>query len=135
MAKTHFKGNPTNTVADIPAVGSKIPDSTLVGMDMSEVKLSDYAGQWLLVNSFPSLDTGVCAASVREFNKRAANLENTVVLNVSKDLPLRRRVSVVLKASNVLTRLRHSAQTLVPTLVLNWQIHRWQACLAAAWSW
>ena len=87
MAKTHFKGNPTNTVADIPAVGSKIPDSTLVGMDMSEVKLSDYAGQWLLVNSFPSLDTGVCAASVREFNERAANLENTVVLNVSKDLP------------------------------------------------
>ncbi len=87
MAKTHFKGNPTNTVADIPAVGTKIPDATLVGIDMSEVKLSDYAGQWLLVNSFPSLDTGVCAASVREFNERAANLENTVVLNVSKDLP------------------------------------------------
>ena len=67
MAKTHFKGNPTNTVADIPAVGSKIPDSTLVGMDMSEVKLSDYAGQWLLI-TFPVPGHGVCAASVNSTN-------------------------------------------------------------------
>lgn len=87
MATTHFQGNPVNTVADIPAVGSKAPDFTLVGTDLSEVHLSDFAGKWVLLNIFPSLDTGVCAASVREFNERAANLDNTVVLNVSMDLP------------------------------------------------
>lgn len=54
---------------------------------MSEISLADYKGQWVLLNIFPSLDTGVCAASVREFNERAANLDNTVVLNVSMDLP------------------------------------------------
>src|SRR5699024_6273305 len=59
-----------------------------VGTDMSEVKLSDFAGQWVLLNIFPSLATGVCAASVREFNERAANLSNTVELNVSRDLPI-----------------------------------------------
>ena len=87
MVTTQFQGNTVNTTADIPAVGSKAPDFTLVGTDMSEVKLSDFAGQWVLLNIFPSLDTGVCAASVREFNERAANLSNTVVLNVSMDLP------------------------------------------------
>lgn len=88
MTITNFQGNPVHTVAEIPAVGSKAPDFTLVGTDMSEVNLSDYSGQWVLLNIFPSLDTGVCAASVREFNERAANLsDNTVVLNVSMDLP------------------------------------------------
>lgn len=87
MVTTQFQGNTVNTTADIPAVGSKAPDFTLVGTDMTEVKLSDFAGQWVLLNIFPSLDTGVCAASVREFNARAANLSNTVVLNVSMDLP------------------------------------------------
>lgn len=87
MVKTQFKGQSVNTVGDIPAVGSKAPDFTLVGTDMSEISLSDYAGQWVLLNIFPSLDTGVCAASVREFNERAANYDNTVVLNVSMDLP------------------------------------------------
>lgn len=87
MAKTHLEGNPVQTVDDIPAVGSKIPEFTLVGTDLSEVKHSDYEGQWLLLNIFPSVDTGVCAASVREFNERATHLDNTIVLNVSKDLP------------------------------------------------
>lgn len=87
MAKTHLKGTPVNTISDIPAVGSKIPDFTLVAPDLSEVTQADFEGQWLLLNIFPSLDTGVCAASVREFNKRATDLDNTVVLNVSKDLP------------------------------------------------
>lgn len=87
MATTHFQGNPATTVADLPAVGSKAPDFTLVTTDLSEVSLSDYAGQWVLLNVFPSIDTGVCAASVREFNERAAGLDNTVVLNVSQDLP------------------------------------------------
>jgi len=87
MVTTQFKGNAANTVGDIPAVGSQAPDFTLVSTDLSEISLSDYTGQWLLLNIFPSLDTGVCAASVREFNERAANLDNTVVLNVSMDLP------------------------------------------------
>lgn len=87
MATTKFQGNSVNTVADIPTAGSKAPDFTLVGTDLSEIKLSDYAGKWVLLNIFPSLDTGVCAASVREFNERGANLDNTVVLNVSMDLP------------------------------------------------
>lgn len=87
MTTTKFQGNTVNTVGDIPSVGSKAPDFTLVGTDLSEVKLSDYAGKWVLLNIFPSLDTGVCAASVREFNERGAQLDNTVVLNVSMDLP------------------------------------------------
>src|SRR5699024_393048 len=90
MVTTQFQGNTVNTTADIPAVGSKAPDFTLVGTDMSEVKLSDFAGQWVLLNIFPSLDPGVCAASVREFNDRAANLSNTVVLKVSMHLPFGR---------------------------------------------
>lgn len=87
MVTTQFKGQPASTVGDIPAVGSKAPDFTLVGTDMSDISLGDYQGQAVLLNIFPSLDTGVCAASVRKFNERAANLENTVVLNVSMDLP------------------------------------------------
>ena len=87
MATTQFKGKSVNTVGDIPSVGTQAPDFTLVSTDMSEISLDNYKGQWLLLNIFPSLDTGVCAASVREFNKRAANLDNTVVLNVSMDLP------------------------------------------------
>lgn len=87
MATTNFKGNSVNTVGAIPTVGSKAPDFTLVSSDLSEIKLSDYAGKWVLLNIFPSLDTGVCAASVREFNEHGANLDNTVVLNVSMDLP------------------------------------------------
>jgi thiol peroxidase len=87
MVTTQFKGNTVTTAGKLPTVGSQAPDFTLVSTDMSEISLSDYQGQWVLLNIFPSLDTGVCAASVREFNKRAAELDNTVVLNVSMDLP------------------------------------------------
>jgi len=87
MVTTQFKGNTVTTAGELPAIGSQAPDFTLVSTDMSEISLSDYQGQWVLLNIFPSLDTGVCAASVREFNKRAADLDNTVVLNVSMDLP------------------------------------------------
>ena len=63
------------------------PDFKLVKTDMSEVSLSDYKGKSVILNIFPSVDTGVCAASVRKFNEEAAALDNTVVLCVSKDLP------------------------------------------------
>lgn len=87
MANIKFKGSDVKTLGDLPVVGSKAPDFTLVKNDLSEVKLSDYKGKNLILNIFPSLDTGVCAASVRRFNKDATSLSNTVVLAVSADLP------------------------------------------------
>jgi len=87
MANITLKGNPIKTVGDLPAVGSKIPDFTLVKSDLSRVSLSDFSGSKLVLNVFPSLDTGVCAASVRRFNQEAGDLENTKVLCISRDLP------------------------------------------------
>lgn len=86
MATTNFKGNPINLNGNLPAVGTKAPDFTLVKGDLSEVKLSDFAGKKLIINIFPSIDTGVCAASVRNFNKVASE-KGITVLCVSKDLP------------------------------------------------
>ncbi|WP_080796894.1 thiol peroxidase [Corynebacterium pacaense] len=88
MATTHFKGTETATVGEIPTVGEKLPDFLLVGSDLAEISLADFSGRRLLLNIFPSVDTGVCATSVRNFNERAAGLENTTVLCVSKDLPM-----------------------------------------------
>lgn len=87
MAQTKFDGNVVNTVGDLPTTGEKAPDFTLTGVELNEVKLSDYAGRKLVLNIFPSLDTDVCAASVRKFNKEASELDNTTVLCVSADLP------------------------------------------------
>lgn len=87
MANITLGGNATTTNGTIPQKGDKLKDFTLVNPDMKDVTLSDYAGKNLVLNIFPSVDTGVCAASVREFNKRAAAANNTVVLNISKDLP------------------------------------------------
>jgi thiol peroxidase len=87
MAKITLKGNAINTVGELPKVGSKAPDFKLVKTDLSEGSLSDYKGQRLVLNIFPSLDTGTCAASVRHFNAEASKLENTTVLCISKDLP------------------------------------------------
>ncbi len=87
MAEVTFKGNKVSTVGNLPKVGAQAPDFNLTAGDLSDKSLSDFKGEKLLLNIFPSLDTGVCAASVREFNKRAAALTNTKVLSVSKDLP------------------------------------------------
>ncbi len=87
MAKITLKGNPINTSGDLPAVGAKIADFTLVKSDLSRVSLNDFSGSKLVLNIFPSLDTGVCAASVRRFNQEASNLSNTKVLCISRDLP------------------------------------------------
>ncbi|MGI6073360.1 MAG: thiol peroxidase [Fermentimonas sp.] len=87
MAKVTFKGGPVNTSGEVPAVGSKAPEFTLVDAKLSDVKLSDYKGKNVVLNIFPSLDTGTCAASVRNFNKKASSLNNTVVLCISADLP------------------------------------------------
>jgi thioredoxin-dependent peroxiredoxin len=87
MAEITFRGNPLHTVGELPAVGSPAPAFTLAGLDLSDVSLGDFAGQNVVLNIFPSIDTAVCASSVRAFNERAAALEGTKVLNVSADLP------------------------------------------------
>ncbi|MEA4975926.1 MAG: thiol peroxidase [Paludibacter sp.] len=87
MAKITFKGNAVNTNGQLPAVGSKAPDFKLVGAGLNEISLADYKGKRVVLNIFPSLDTGVCATSVRQFNKWVSDKENTVVICVSKDLP------------------------------------------------
>lgn len=87
METIFFKGTPCHTYGSVPAVGSKAPCFNLVGKDLNEIKCSDFEGKRLVLNVFPSLDTPVCAASVRRFNVEASKLENTVVLCVSMDLP------------------------------------------------
>lgn len=87
MAKITLKGNAINTNATLPANGTDALNFTLVKNDLSEATLETYAGKKIVLNIFPSLDTPTCAASVRNFNKEAADLPNTVVLNVSADLP------------------------------------------------
>jgi thiol peroxidase len=87
MAKITLKGNPVNTSGDLLKTGAKAPEFSLVKNDLSEAKLATYGAQIKVLNIFPSVDTGTCAMSVRQFNKLAAELKNTVVLNISKDLP------------------------------------------------
>lgn len=87
MATITLKGNNIHTSGTLPAAGSIAPDFKLVKSDLGEMSLSELKGKKVLLNIFPSLDTGVCAASVRKFNEKAASLENTVVLSISKDLP------------------------------------------------
>ncbi|BBO84703.1 putative thiol peroxidase [Desulfosarcina ovata subsp. sediminis] len=87
MAKTAFKGTPVTLAGDLPQVGSLAPDFTLTKSDLSNVSLSDYAGKTVVLNIFPSIDTPVCAMSVRKFNTEIGNYENAVVLCVSADLP------------------------------------------------
>ena len=87
MAQTHLGENVVNTNGDLPAVGATAADFTLVGNDLKDVHLKQFAGNSVVLNIFPSVDTRVCATSVREFNKRAASLRDTVVLCISKDLP------------------------------------------------
>lgn len=87
MAKIALKGNEVNTFGSLPEKGSSAPDFIAVNADLEEVKLSDYRGKKVVLNIFPSVDTGTCAASVRKFNEEAQSLENTVVIDVSMDLP------------------------------------------------
>lgn len=83
----HFRGNPVAVAGSIPQSGSKAQPFTLVAKDLSDVTLSQFAGKRKVLNIFPSIDTGVCAASVRKFNQLATEMDNTVVLCISADLP------------------------------------------------
>jgi thiol peroxidase len=87
MAEVTLRGNPIHTSGDLPAVGSAAPAFNLVGSDLSEISNESLAGKNVVLNIFPSIDTPVCANSVRAFNERAASLDDTVVLCVSADLP------------------------------------------------
>ncbi len=87
MTKITLKGNPIDTIGTLPEIGKKAKHFTLTKADLSKASLEDFKGTKLVLNIFPSLDTGTCAASVRYFNKVAASLENTKVLCISKDLP------------------------------------------------
>lgn len=87
MAEITLKGNPIHTNDQLPTEGKSAPDFKLTKTDLSDVSLNDFKGKRVLLNIFPSLDTDVCAASVRKFNAQAGDLDNTVVLSVSKDLP------------------------------------------------
>lgn len=87
MASITLKGNAINTLGNLPKVGENAPDFTLTAVDLSHKNLADFKGNNIVLNIFPSIDTGTCAMSVREFNKKAASLANTVVLCISKDLP------------------------------------------------
>lgn len=87
MASLNFKGNPINTNGTLHKVGDKINDFSLVKTDLSRLQLSDLSGKKVVLNIFPSIDTGVCAQSVRTFNQKASDLSNTIVVNISKDLP------------------------------------------------
>jgi len=87
MSTVTFKGTAVQSNGNLPEVGSQAPEFKLVGAGLNEISLADYKGKKVLLNIFPSIDTGVCAASVRNFNKWASSQENVVVICVSKDLP------------------------------------------------
>lgn len=87
MTSVTFHSNPVTTIGELPSQGSALPAFELVGQDLTAVSSSDLAGKRVVLNIFPSLDTGTCAMSVRKFNELAAGLENTVVVCVSEDLP------------------------------------------------
>lgn len=87
MAQTAFGGSPVNTSGDLPTPGASLPSFTLTGANLQDFSNSDVAGKRVIFNIFPSVDTPVCASSVRKFNELASSLENTVVYCVSADLP------------------------------------------------
>ena len=86
MANTELGGSPAHTVGDLPAIGDKAPDFTLVDTDLKEFSLGDLSGRKVL-SIFPSIGTGVCQAGLRSFNKLVGSLDDTTVLNISVDLP------------------------------------------------
>lgn len=87
MAKVTIGGNPVNTIGELPGRGTQAPAFKLVNPDLSLTSLDEFRGKKVLLNIFPSLETSVCATALRKFNEKASNLDNTVVIAISKDLP------------------------------------------------
>jgi thiol peroxidase len=104
MATVTFKGNEVRTSGELPAVGSKAPDFTLTMNDLSDAAFDGFAGKNIVLNTFISLDTSTCAASVHRFNEMAASLKDTVVLCISEDLPFaQKRFCGVEEIENAIT--------------------------------
>lgn len=87
MSKITFKGQPVNTNGTLPEVGSAAPDFTLVDTSLDAVTLSDFSGKKVIINIFPSVDTGVCATQLKTFSQKAAGMDDVILLFVSLDLP------------------------------------------------
>ena len=87
MSTITLHGNEINTVGELPKVGTVLQDFNLINQELAVKSLNDYLGKKKVFNIFPSIDTGVCAASARKFNEEATKLDNTVVINISRDLP------------------------------------------------
>ncbi len=87
MSEITLKGNPVSTAGEILQTGDRAPDFKLTDSNMADRHLSDFQGKRVVLNIFPSIDTSTCATSVRKFNEKAAGLDNTIVLNISRDLP------------------------------------------------
>lgn len=110
MANITFKGTAWHTVGELPAVRTTAPNFTLTGQDLSAVHLRDYSGKVVVLNIFPSLDTSVCAMSVRKFNEQASKIPDAVVLCISQDLPFAAKrfcVAEGIKNVQVLSGFRH----------------------------
>jgi len=104
MAQITFKGSPINTSGSLPKIGSAAPDFRVVKADLTPMSLREFKGKKVILNIFPSIDTGVCAASVRRFNVEATKLTDTVVLCISKDLPFaQKRFCAAEGLDNVIT--------------------------------
>lgn len=104
MATITLEGVPAHTNGELPKLGSKAPNFNLVDQSLNAHQLSDYRGNKVVLNIFPSVDTGICANSVRTFNREASDLENVVVLNISRDLPFSfKRFCAAEKIPNVIT--------------------------------
>src|SRR6185437_9005748 len=87
MSTITFKGNPIQTSGSLPAIGSQLPNLSITKNDLSDINLADFKGKKIILNIFPSIDTAVCAKSVRRFNEEANRLHNLVILCISADLP------------------------------------------------
>ncbi len=105
MATIKLGGNNIETIGTLPKVGDSAPDFNLTSQDLSSKKLSDYKGSRVVMNIFPSIDTNVCATSVRKFNEKATGLKNTKVLCISKDLPFAQKRFVSDEEINNVTNL------------------------------
>ena len=129
MAEITLRGNPIHTVGELPAVGSPAPAFTLTGSDLADVTLGDFAGKTLVLNIFPSLDTGVCAASVRAFNEKAGGRDDVNVLNVSADLPFAQgRFCGAEGIEGVSNASSSAAATSAPPTASRSPTARWPAC-------
>jgi thiol peroxidase len=112
MSTFTFKGEPQQTAGELPAVGQQVPAFKLTKGDFSTITQEDIKGKRTVFNIFPSIDTGVCAASVRKFNELAAGMDNTQVVCVSKDLPFaHKRFCEAEGISNVITTSQFADQS------------------------